>query len=413
MIYATDEYRKRIITKDKSRYSENLINSGFIHGKYFSAGTTGGGEVLFSTIGAKFTQAQFEVMQSLSTGLSGVKQILLAGTEDAAIRPTWFDFDEFIAANKIFVRDGQYVLNSTVQHGGAGSGNFGHAGRPGKVGGSAPSGEIWSDPYTESDARGNKKKTQLLDEYNKAVRQLRERGMLENVKRAIPVGSFGYKENPGDIDAVFVVDEITDEQDEWNWSHISELPHVNIFFVEEGGEIPYVEETKFRYNLNGGVGSGHFGHRGRPGKVGGSQSTIGPLLDYLKSMDNITKGKSIESVVLKHGQPYKAQALPKGYKRGKERECFKNAFKLAEKTGMTYVEGFATPDFLPLPVHHAWVVDKDGNVFDNTWKTPGSEYFGVPFELDELRTIQLEIETYGAFDPRSKSFREKYLDADK
>jgi hypothetical protein len=55
----------------------------------------------------------------------------------------------------------------------------------------------------------------------------------------------------------------------------------------------------------------------------------------------------------------------------------------------SYVEGYAMG---VIPVHHAWCVDKDGNVIDTTWsateRVPGTMrakvgtwYFGVEFDL--------------------------------
>lgn len=119
------------------------------------------------------------------------------------------------------------------------------------------------------------------------------------------------------------------------------------------------------------------------------------LRAYLQQISNMSKD-TVEHMVLTHGKMYNPQPLPKGYKKGKIKEYFSNAFALADKNPeLTYVEGFAMPDFMPLPIHHAWVVDKDGNVIDNTWKTPGSVYMGIPFTTDFMYEVASKTEVYG------------------
>lgn len=119
------------------------------------------------------------------------------------------------------------------------------------------------------------------------------------------------------------------------------------------------------------------------------------LLKYLKRIDSISPKGSAEGIVLKHGKGYKSQPLPEGIQQGTVKECFENATKLAaEYPNYTYVEGFAFPDFINLPIHHAWVVDEAGNVIDNTWKKPGSAYFGIPISLQVLLHTISEKGTY-------------------
>lgn len=80
----------------------------------------------------------------------------------------------------------------------------------------------------------------------------------------------------------------------------------------------------------------------------------------------------------------------KGYRRGKIKECFPNAWDLAfSHSGLSYYEGYAYRGIVP--VHHAWVVNAEGQVIDPTWRydperNPESEwhYFGVPFDLHAL-----------------------------
>lgn len=57
--------------------------------------------------------------------------------------------------------------------------------------------------------------------------------------------------------------------------------------------------------------------------------------------------------------------------------CFRNAAMFAILHRLPYVEGYATH---MIPVHHAWCLDHDGRVIEVTWKTFGSDYFGVQFD---------------------------------
>lgn len=165
--------------------------------------------------------------------------------------------------------------------------------------------------------------------------------------------------------------------------------------------------------LNGAKGSGNFGHAGRPGKVGGSGPGNGMstksdsiLHDAVKQMADIFttmnkregyKYSSSEDLVLKQGKFFTPGKRPEDIELGSKKECFANASKLAlERSDLTYVEGYAMiNDRLPLPIAHAWCVDKKGRVVDNTWENPGVSYFGVPFKTSYLAKKLSETGVYG------------------
>jgi len=108
------------------------------------------------------------------------------------------------------------------------------------------------------------------------------------------------------------------------------------------------------------------------------------------------KYSCIEEFVLKNGKEFTSQNGEK-LKRGRMKQCFKNAYHLAEDFNLIYVEGYASFMGLGFPVLHAWCVGKDGNVYDPTWKN-GGEYFGVPFDLMYVRKIILRRERFGVID---------------
>ncbi len=90
----------------------------------------------------------------------------------------------------------------------------------------------------------------------------------------------------------------------------------------------------------------------------------------------------IEDFVLSNGKWYKPAPLPKGVRRGVPKSCFFNASMLAARRGWKYIEGFALAEGVEfLPVHHAWVVNQEGCLIDNTWRTMGLAYIGVEFSV--------------------------------
>lgn len=162
--------------------------------------------------------------------------------------------------------------------------------------------------------------------------------------------------------------------------------------------------------FNGGKGSGNYnpGQGRGVGKPGNGMSTKSDkmLHDTVKQMADIFstmnkregyKYSSSEDLVLKQGKFFTPEKRPENIELGPKKECFANASKLAlERSDLTYVEGYAmVNDRLPLPIAHAWCVDKKGRVIDNTWENPGVAYFGVPFKTGYLAKKLSETGVYG------------------
>lgn len=106
---------------------------------------------------------------------------------------------------------------------------------------------------------------------------------------------------------------------------------------------------------------------------------------------------SCESFVAANGRSFIATPLHKDFKFGTQKECFKNAFNLANEHEdiLVYCEGYAHSI---IPTLHAWCVDKDGIVYDNTWRDGGEEYFGIPFDLNFVRKFIIKRKKYGVID---------------
>jgi len=106
--------------------------------------------------------------------------------------------------------------------------------------------------------------------------------------------------------------------------------------------------------------------------------------------------KSAEDFVLQNGETFNWKPVPDHIQMGRQKECFKNAFELAMMDPtLTYCEGYGLH---MIPTEHAWVVDQDGNVIDNTWRDFGDEppqYFGVKMPFDFVNDTIISQEHYG------------------
>jgi hypothetical protein len=99
-----------------------------------------------------------------------------------------------------------------------------------------------------------------------------------------------------------------------------------------------------------------------------------------------------------YGKDFKPQPLPDDVQRGKMGECYKNASLLVlEREDLDYAEGFARNSSTgDITFMHAWAVDKQGNVIDNTWDHPETnKYFGVVYNRDKYLKSLFKAKKYG------------------
>ena len=90
---------------------------------------------------------------------------------------------------------------------------------------------------------------------------------------------------------------------------------------------------------------------------------------------------------LEFGRFFRPQPLPRGFRRGKQNQCYGNAFDLAVRTaGLTYCEGFVLFSLgnRAAEVEHAWCVAADGRVIELTLRQVGLAYFGIPYRPEQL-----------------------------
>ena len=202
---------------------------------------------------------------------------------------------------------------SAYENGGKGSGNFGHGGRPGKVGGSGRS----SYPHNLEEAKKKEKEAEKefsdyveshkgidydqkiadklgakLDdakewrqdyEQKEAYKKMEEKGKKEPKTQTVSLrGKSLYEKvhmiEPGDtvyikpqdnlpnFDKKIKVDYIQDGTIHYGATETSDGYTYPAWAIKDITKI----ERKNGLELNGGPGSGNFGHSGRPGQIGGS-----------------------------------------------------------------------------------------------------------------------------------------------
>jgi hypothetical protein len=118
---------------------------------------------------------------------------------------------------------------------------------------------------------------------------------------------------------------------------------------------------------------------------------------YLAGMAHLGHVPSV--FMMKLGRAWAPQALPVSVPRGPQRRCYENAGTLAiERPELTYVEGYAAAPGSIIPVNHAWCVDAEGRVVDNTFVEPeNSQYLGVAISSTTLRALVMENGHWGLF----------------
>jgi hypothetical protein len=107
----------------------------------------------------------------------------------------------------------------------------------------------------------------------------------------------------------------------------------------------------------------------------------------------------IAKFILDSGREFAPGPLTYKGRKKRARQCFMNATQAAfdDPRGLRYAEGFMT--IHGVPIHHAWNVDRDGNLIDLTIRD-GLEhhYFGVEFANDYLLESMHANGVYGLLD---------------
>jgi hypothetical protein len=135
-------------------------------------------------------------------------------------------------------------------------------------------------------------------------------------------------------------------------------------------------------------------HGNRGGAVVGTEGGVAAIESHLQFLRKY-KGP-IPKLLEEHGQWYEPTELPAGMEMQEPKRCFGNSLWLAQSNkDLTYVEGYAVPDFIELPMEHAWCVDKKGRVVDVTWENGGQAYFGIAYNTEYALEVALKTEVTG------------------
>jgi hypothetical protein len=130
--------------------------------------------------------------------------------------------------------------------------------------------------------------------------------------------------------------------------------------------------------------------------------TIGARTDW--------KYRGFEQLVLECGTAMQPKPLPKTIKLGQPTFCYANCQRLVLKNrNLTYVEGYAMAQSVPLPLQHAWLLNTDGYAIDQTWEIPGSCYLGIPLATAWVKSIWNSRKQKGRTDELS-IFQGNYLE---
>jgi hypothetical protein len=117
------------------------------------------------------------------------------------------------------------------------------------------------------------------------------------------------------------------------------------------------------------------------------------LRDQYRAMHATEPSDSVRDMLalyghyLEHGRFFRPQPLPRGYRRGRQNQCYGTAFDLAVRTaGLTYCEGFILVSLgsRATEIEHGWCVAADGRVLELTLRQVGLSYFGIPYRPEQL-----------------------------
>src|SRR5262249_24109263 len=108
-------------------------------------------------------------------------------------------------------------------------------------------------------------------------------------------------------------------------------------------------------------------------RIKGHVCGAGLTMDLVKVLDGLV----LESPVRKK---------PRAVKWAELGLCYDNAQELAKHPRYTYVQGLALLSSSEgIWRGHGWCIDSEGYVVDNTWRTPGERYIGIPGNIEDER----------------------------
>lgn len=122
-----------------------------------------------------------------------------------------------------------------------------------------------------------------------------------------------------------------------------------------------------------------------------------------------SKQISVEAFLLEYGEEFEANPTPEWVEPMTPKMCFMNCHTLASEwyggllgddiAELFYCEGYVYSSGLPIPIHHAWLIDANGTLIEPTLPDRTAEeeitYFGVKVpDFDALERVLDETGTY-------------------
>lgn len=126
------------------------------------------------------------------------------------------------------------------------------------------------------------------------------------------------------------------------------------------------------------------------------------------SFEHLILEEGVEFTVARDAEEHAEWIAEYGVEVGEAKLCFMNAGRYLLEPGhgeLYYAEGYAHGI---IPIHHAWLVTRDGRVIDPTWHGQGADslrlggaYVGVAFAEEALKRKLSETEVWGMYDWRN------------
>lgn len=108
----------------------------------------------------------------------------------------------------------------------------------------------------------------------------------------------------------------------------------------------------------------------------------GKLIGHVEILRSMEPSCGHATALSKYGQTFLARPTrPDWLLPGPKRACFSNSISYAiTREDVFYAEGYAIDPEIPIPIQHAWLVDREGAVIDTTWDNAREHiYFGIAF----------------------------------
>lgn len=123
------------------------------------------------------------------------------------------------------------------------------------------------------------------------------------------------------------------------------------------------------------------------------------MIDLTEHVTMMSRYSAVSALLLEHGTQF-TEFIPDhdNFVRGMLGECYMNAGRVAhDRHDLRYVEGYAIPGTVPLPMMHAWLIDSEDRIIDPTW-ADGAGYFGLVIPRHTLAEITMRTGYWGVLD---------------